>query len=83
MCVWVGPVPQAALSWQRFLAATLMARDGAEWAKGIGTKSSGTYNNQYIVRVLGGGGLRAWRVHARDAFPAPFTWRIGSEAGPC
>jgi hypothetical protein len=37
------------LSWQRVLAANLLARDGQEWASLAALFNGGTYNNQYLI----------------------------------
>eukprot|EP00775_Hariotina_reticulata_P010288 gene10288-10447_t len=47
--LWSQVVPQAALSWQRVLAANWLSSSGQDWAHWIQQHNSGTYNNQYMV----------------------------------
>eukprot|EP00879_Flechtneria_rotunda_P009863 GHRR01010315.1.p1 GENE.GHRR01010315.1~~GHRR01010315.1.p1 ORF type:complete len:548 (+),score=138.18 GHRR01010315.1:757-2400(+) len=47
--LWAQVTPEAALSWQRVLAANWLSSSGEEWAYWIKQHNSGTYNNQYMV----------------------------------
>eukprot|EP00198_Chlamydomonas_reinhardtii_P009289 XP_001698626.1 predicted protein [Chlamydomonas reinhardtii] len=44
-----GTGPGSLLSWQRALAANLLAEDGAGWAELAALHNSGSYNNQYLI----------------------------------
>ena len=41
--------PSVLLSWQRVRAATLLARDGRDWARLFSEDNSGTYNNEFLI----------------------------------
>ncbi|GLC72566.1 Phospholipase B-like 1 [Pleodorina starrii] len=44
-----GCTTASLLSWQRVLAANLLAEDGPGWAKLAASYNGGTYNNQYMI----------------------------------
>ncbi|GIL87628.1 hypothetical protein Vretimale_14663 [Volvox reticuliferus] len=44
-----GCTTQSLLSWQRVLAANLLAVDGPGWAELAAAYNGGTYNNQYMI----------------------------------
>lgn len=42
-------VPQSLFTWLRAYHATLVAKNGSDWAKTFIRHNSGTYNNQYVI----------------------------------